>query len=45
MRIKIEPMLYLDPQSRTLWFSCPCCGGAAYPPSLRCLRCERREGL
>ena len=43
MRITLEPTLYFDPQAARPAAYCPDCGGLLYAPSLRCLRCERRD--
>ena len=39
---QIEPMLYIDPQTRKPVCFCSRCGGERYAPGLVCLRCERR---
>ena len=39
----IEPMLYVDEQSLPPAARCEVCGGEVYPPTLTCLRCERRK--
>ena len=36
----IEPILYIDPQ-RVPSKICPVCGGAVYPPTFGCIRCQR----
>ena len=43
MRQTLEPTLYTDPQTALIAAFCPVCGGALYAPSLRCIRCERRN--
>ena len=39
---QIEPMLYIDLQSRVPACYCEICGAERYAPGLHCLRCERR---
>ena len=39
----IEPVLFLDAQRAVPVCLCETCGGERYGPSLRCLRCERRQ--
>jgi hypothetical protein len=41
MDLRIEPVLYIDPQAAAPAGYCPVCGGALYSPSLTCLRCAR----
>ena len=41
MDLRIEPMLYIDPQAAVPDGYCPRCGGALYAPGRICLRCER----
>lgn len=38
----IEKTLYFDPQDQPHAALCGRCSGCLYPPSLRCIRCERR---
>jgi uncharacterized OB-fold protein len=40
MNLRIEPTLYIDPQTLPEK-ACPVCGGAVYPPGYHCIRCER----
>ena len=42
MQMKIEPMLYIDPQAVAAG-RCDLCGGAVYPPGFFCLRCQRNR--
>lgn len=43
MSIKIESVLYIDPQNEKPTAHCPECGGELYAPSFICLRCKRRK--
>ncbi|HIT34249.1 MAG TPA: hypothetical protein IAC31_06460 [Candidatus Faecousia intestinigallinarum] len=43
MHQNVESTLFSDPQAVRPAGYCPLCGGALYPPSLTCLRCERRR--
>lgn len=40
MTVKIESVLYIDPQQLPSKY-CPVCGGAVYGPGYACIRCER----
>ena len=42
--MRVEKVLYFDPQQVPEVSFCPVCGGCVYLPSLRCIRCERRWG-
>lgn len=42
---QIEGVLFLDGQRVRPVCLCERCGAERYGPSLRCLRCERREAL
>ena len=37
----IEEILYEDTQRRSPAGQCPVCGSLVYPPSFRCIRCQR----
>ena len=39
----IEQVLYFDAQAEIPGGFCRRCGGCLYRPSLRCIRCERRD--
>ena len=43
--MKIQPTLYIDPQSETPAGNCSVCGGELYRPSMICQRCSRRGFL
>ena len=43
MSVKIEPILYIDPQTVPS-IPCPVCGGETYPPGYFCIRCEEEKG-
>jgi len=40
MNVRIEKVLYFDPQQAREG-RCGRCGGVAYEPGYRCIRCER----
>ena len=42
MSVKIEPILYIDPQTAPS-LPCPVCGGETYPPGYFCIRCEEEK--
>ena len=43
MKQSIEQILYIDPQAKRPDGFCPCCGGALWLPSLRCIRCGKED--
>ena len=41
LQTNIEPVLYIDEQTRRPAAFCPVCRGALYSPSYLCLRCRQ----